>query len=92
MYDDFTSFDHKANPKIFQKPQQFEKSQTFSKKPQILGQKIWKCMIKEWKRVILEKEANLETENWVGKWIGVKERSLGSWEVKYCREKLKRSE
>ena len=46
MYDDFTSFDHKANPKIFQKPQQFEKSQTFSKKPQILGQKIWKCMIK----------------------------------------------
>ena len=47
MYDDFTSFDHKANPKIFQKPQQFEKSQTFSKKPQILGQKIWNAWLKD---------------------------------------------
>ena len=33
MYDDLTSFEHNLNLKFFQQPQQFEKSQTFSKNP-----------------------------------------------------------
>ena len=63
----------------------FEKSQNFSKTPNFRS-KDMKCMIKGWKRIIPEREANLEIENWVGEWILVKERSLGSWEVRNCRE------
>ena len=55
----------------------FEKSQKFSKTPKFRS-KDMKCMIKGWKRIVLEREADLETEDWVGKWIWVKERSLGN--------------
>ena len=39
-----------------------------------------------------KREVDQETENWVGKWIWVKERSLGSWEVRYYQERSRRSE
>ena len=77
MYDDLTSFEHKPMPKIYKKLNNFEKSQKFSKTPKFRS-KDMKCMIKGWKRIILEREADLETEDWVGKWIWVRERSLGN--------------
>ena len=81
-----------SQPKIFSTTSTIWKIPNIFQKPQILGQKIWKSMIKEWKKVIPKREADLETENWVGKWIWVKERSLGSWEVRYCQERSRRSE
>ena len=38
-----------------------------------------KCMIKGWKRIIPERGVDLETEDWVGKWISEREKEV--WEV-----------
>ena len=86
MHDDLEPFKHKSIPKILQKPQKFQKIQNFKKTPNSRS-KDMKCMIKGWKRIIPEREAHLETKKWVGKLIWVRERSLGMWEVKNCRER-----
>ena len=43
-------------------------------------------------KAILEKWSDLETEERVGKWFGVRERCLGRWEVRNYRERSRRNE
>ena len=63
MYDDLTSFEKQTHPKNFAKTLTNLKDPKIFQKPQILGQKIWKCMTKGWERIILEREVDLEIEN-----------------------------
>ena len=89
MYEFLNPFKQSPSQKFHRNLNNFEYPKDFQK-PQKLGKKCMKCMIRWWKEDHTCEKCKIKTKEGVGKRFEESERCLGRWEVRNDRERVRK--